>query len=189
MSEDNGSAEQTTTEAPSLNVLVQYVKDLSFENPGAPQSLRARNTAPNISIGVNVQAAPPVNNEAEVSLSLDVRASEGDQVSTDTTGEVRHLKMGGMGPGRGLASCRVFPFTSPPTPLLRRQVGRTLGLGGRRRGEPDSLSRNSPGRWMHRFRFLWMGGMGRQWTSRPGNLLNESRAVSGNCFCMRPPSM
>ena len=27
---------------PNVNVLTQYVKDFSFENPGAPQSLRAR---------------------------------------------------------------------------------------------------------------------------------------------------
>ena len=32
----NGNAAQ-----PSLNVLAQYVKDLSFESPGAPNSLRA----------------------------------------------------------------------------------------------------------------------------------------------------
>ena len=31
----NGAAE-----APSLNVLTQYIKDLSFEAPGAPGSLR-----------------------------------------------------------------------------------------------------------------------------------------------------
>ncbi len=30
-----------TTE-PSLNILAQYVKDLSFESPGAPLSLRPR---------------------------------------------------------------------------------------------------------------------------------------------------
>ena len=27
---------------PRLNVLAQYIKDLSFENPGAPASLRGR---------------------------------------------------------------------------------------------------------------------------------------------------
>ncbi|MBN9009975.1 MAG: protein-export chaperone SecB [Rhizobiales bacterium] len=75
---NNGGA--TATQPQSLSVLAQYVKDFSFENPGAPQSLRARQSAPQISIGVNVQAGQPVNGEAEVSLSLDVRAAEGDSV-------------------------------------------------------------------------------------------------------------
>ena len=43
---------------PSLNVLAQYVKDLSFESPGAPNSLRGRDKAPGININVNVNANP-----------------------------------------------------------------------------------------------------------------------------------
>jgi preprotein translocase subunit SecB len=77
---NNGNAAPAPAQPQSISVLAQYVKDLSFENPGAPQSLRARTTAPNISIGVNVQAGQVNNGEAEVSLSLDVRASEGDAV-------------------------------------------------------------------------------------------------------------
>ena len=42
----NGSAQ------PSLNILAQYIKDFSFESPGAPLSLRPRENAPNISINV-----------------------------------------------------------------------------------------------------------------------------------------
>ena len=42
--------------APTLNVLAQYVKDLSFESPGAPASLRGREKAPAISINVNAHA-------------------------------------------------------------------------------------------------------------------------------------
>ena len=60
--------------APALNVLAQYVKDLSFESPGAPQSLRARSAAPTINITINVQAGQPVNNEAEVELKIETQA-------------------------------------------------------------------------------------------------------------------
>src|SRR6185312_2915496 len=77
---NNGNAAPAPAQPQSISVLAQYVKDLSFENPGAPQSLRARTTSPNISIGVNVQAGQVTNGEAEVSLSLDVRASENDTV-------------------------------------------------------------------------------------------------------------
>ncbi len=54
-SNGNGSAQQ---QSPSLNILAQYVKDLSFENPGAPRSLQARDRSPSININVNVNANP-----------------------------------------------------------------------------------------------------------------------------------
>jgi preprotein translocase subunit SecB len=59
---------------PSLNVLAQYVKDLSFESPGAPQSLRARETAPGININVNVNANPMSDTEFDVNLTITAKA-------------------------------------------------------------------------------------------------------------------
>ena len=56
---------------PSLNVLVQYVKDLSFENPAAPRSLGPRRSSPNISIGINVTANPLDEEDYEIELRLD----------------------------------------------------------------------------------------------------------------------
>jgi len=64
----------------NLGVLAQYVKDLSFENPGAPQSLRGRTGNPNINITINVQPGTVANNEVEVALSLDVKATSGDDL-------------------------------------------------------------------------------------------------------------
>jgi preprotein translocase subunit SecB len=61
-------------------VQAQYVKDLSFENPGAPQSLRGRQTAPTINISINVHGGQIVNGEVEVELKLDVRAVDGETV-------------------------------------------------------------------------------------------------------------
>ena len=51
---NGGAAEASEQMAPSMNVLAQYVKDLSFENPHAPNSLRPREKAPEISININV---------------------------------------------------------------------------------------------------------------------------------------
>jgi preprotein translocase subunit SecB len=65
---------------PNLSVLTQYVKDFSFENPGAPQSLRPRATPPNINISIGVQSQPVANNEIEVELRIDARAVEGQAV-------------------------------------------------------------------------------------------------------------
>jgi len=59
---------------PSLNVLAQYVKDLSFESPGAPGSLRTRETAPGININVNVNANPISDTEFDVNLTINAKA-------------------------------------------------------------------------------------------------------------------
>ena len=60
---------------PTLNVLAQYVKDLSFESPGAPNSLRGRDKAPGININVNVNANPLSEKEFDVNLTLNAKAT------------------------------------------------------------------------------------------------------------------
>jgi len=66
---------------PSLNVLTQYVKDLSFESPGAPQSLRNRSEkAPAININVNVNANPLGGSDYDVLLTLNARAESDKNV-------------------------------------------------------------------------------------------------------------
>lgn len=67
-------------EAPTLNVLAQYIKDLSFENPGAPKSLGAREKAPNININVNVNANPIGETEFDVLLTMNAEAKAGETV-------------------------------------------------------------------------------------------------------------
>ena len=64
-------------EAPALNVLAQYIKDLSFENPHAPHSLRARENSPEINININVNANPLSETDFEVELKLEANAGEG----------------------------------------------------------------------------------------------------------------
>jgi preprotein translocase subunit SecB len=63
--------------APALNALVQYLKDFSFENPNAPNSLGPQEKAPNISIQVNVNAKQLAETDFEVTLTLDAKAGEG----------------------------------------------------------------------------------------------------------------
>lgn len=63
--------------APQLNVIAQYTKDLSFENPNAPRSLAPQQQGPNISIQVNVNATQIDQNDYEVSLQIEGTAGEG----------------------------------------------------------------------------------------------------------------
>jgi len=64
----------------SFGIITQYVKDLSFENPGAPDSVRARAAAPAISIGVNVQSKAVQDGELEVELRIEANAKDGEAV-------------------------------------------------------------------------------------------------------------
>jgi len=75
----NGNGEQ---QAATLNILAQYVKDLSFESPGAPLSLRARtdNKAPAININVNVNTNPLGDKDYDVILTLSARAQYDNDV-------------------------------------------------------------------------------------------------------------
>ena len=66
------------TTSPSLNILAQYIKDFSFENPGAPRSLQARDKAPAININVNVNANPLADSDYEVELMLEGQAGENE---------------------------------------------------------------------------------------------------------------
>ena len=63
---------------PNISVVLQYAKDLSFENPGAPQSLRARTTPPNIRVSVGLQSNAMADNHFEVELRIEARATDGD---------------------------------------------------------------------------------------------------------------
>lgn len=74
------AAAGTNGAAPQLSILTQYVKDLSFESPGAPVSLRPRDKAPAININVNVNANPLAENDYDCILTLTARAQDGDTV-------------------------------------------------------------------------------------------------------------
>jgi preprotein translocase subunit SecB len=82
MSMTNGGAESGAAETNAaqgvaqLNVLAQYIKDLSFENPNAPASLQqqAQQQQPSININVNVNAKPLSGSDYEVELKVEGRA-------------------------------------------------------------------------------------------------------------------
>ena len=59
---------------PQLNVLAQYVKDLSFENPNSPNSLAPQEKQPAINIQINVTATPLGENDYEVALAIEGKA-------------------------------------------------------------------------------------------------------------------
>ena len=57
-----------------LGVLAQYVKDLSFESPNAPDALQGPGQNPQLKVSVNVNAQARAQEAYEVSLNLEVHA-------------------------------------------------------------------------------------------------------------------
>ncbi len=66
-------------ELPQVSILTQYVKDLSFENPNAPQSLQG-GEQPRIEINVNVNARKAGDEMFEVELKIGAKAMIGEGV-------------------------------------------------------------------------------------------------------------
>jgi preprotein translocase subunit SecB len=74
MTNGNGPGQGNAPTAPSLNVLGQYVKDFSFENPNAPRSLMQLAKPPAINIQINVNAKPMSETDFEVELKIEGKA-------------------------------------------------------------------------------------------------------------------
>ena len=115
--------------APSLNILTQYIKDLSFEAPGAPASLRARQKGPEISIGVNVNANP-LGDDYDVNLTINGKA-----VLEDETLFVVELVYGGVFKLAGFERQHLLPvlFIECPRilfPFARQIVSDITQSGG-----------------------------------------------------------
>jgi preprotein translocase subunit SecB len=69
----------TVQDTPHVQVHAQYVKDLSFENPGAPDSLSNQGTAPNIDVSVDVGARGLSPSQFEVELRITAHATQGEK--------------------------------------------------------------------------------------------------------------
>ena len=70
----NGNGSPPEGAPPQLNVLAQYTKDLSFENPNAPTSLAPQAQPPQINIQINVGANKVGDNDYEVTITIEGKA-------------------------------------------------------------------------------------------------------------------
>ena len=65
-------------EPPGIRILAQFVRDFSFENPRAPEALRAGAAQPQIDLGVEMNARSRDDGLFEVDLKLSARAARDD---------------------------------------------------------------------------------------------------------------
>ena len=70
--------DQEGPRTPGFRILTQYVKDLSFENPRAPESLRTEGK-PNIEMGVEMGAQGRGDGLFEIDLKITINAVDGDK--------------------------------------------------------------------------------------------------------------
>ncbi len=74
-------ADTTATGIPQLRVIAQYVRDLSFENPNAPQSIAMAvgGQGPEVSVNVEVQSRDVGQNTHECVIQLSASAKRDDK--------------------------------------------------------------------------------------------------------------
>ena len=66
-------------QGPMIRILAQFTRDLSFENPNAPESLRQGVEPPQIDLNVEMNARPRPDGLYEVDLKLNAKAARQGQ--------------------------------------------------------------------------------------------------------------
>ena len=72
----SGGSENQPNPQPNLQIVGQYIKDLSFENPGAPQGFTGN---PQMDMGVDLQARPVAPDHYEVVFHMRIKATGEDR--------------------------------------------------------------------------------------------------------------
>ena len=122
-------AATTATQQPGIHVLGQYIKDLSFENPGAPRSLRPSDQAPKLDVNVNVNARPQSESEFEVELKLEAKATRGND-----TLFIAEVNYAGLFQIRNVSQEHVHPLILIECPRLLFPFARQIIADATRQG-------------------------------------------------------
>lgn len=76
----NAAAANTAGAAPSMNLMGQYIRDLSFENPGAPGSIMLGGGNPAFNVAISVAVKKQDDDVYAVELNLNAKANRAEQV-------------------------------------------------------------------------------------------------------------
>ena len=72
--ETAGAGNTGAAQGPGFNLIGQYIRDLSFENPGAPGSIMAGGPNPGFSVSINVAVKKQSDDVYAVELTLNAKA-------------------------------------------------------------------------------------------------------------------
>jgi len=106
-------APQEAPQGPMLSVLAQYTKDQSFENPGAPNSLRSGLPAPQIGVNIEIGRQMLDDDTVEVTLMLKAEARREEEVAF-----IAELEYSGLFAFQGVGIEEVQPLIMIECPRL-----------------------------------------------------------------------
>lgn len=114
---------------PQIRILAQFIRDLSFENPRAPDSLRTQGQ-PSIDLGVELGARARPDGLYEVDLKLNVLAQHEEQVTFQV-----ELVYGGLFDIQGVPDDQIEPVLLVECPrflfpFARRIISELSSEGG-----------------------------------------------------------
>ncbi len=115
MADEQGFPEQTGNGAddlPQVGMIAQYVKDLSFENPNAPQVYQWQGQ-PRIDVQFNIGAETVGDDVHEVALKVEVSATSADKTAFQV-----ELVYAGLFGIRNVPEDQVQPFLLAEAPRL-----------------------------------------------------------------------
>ena len=98
--------------APSVGVISQYVKDLSFENPNAPAVFQWQGQ-PNIDVQFNIGADQVADDVHEVVLKIEVKATSADKTAFQV--ELAYAGLFGL---RNIPDDQIQPFLLAEAPRI-----------------------------------------------------------------------
>ncbi|MGJ8528646.1 protein-export chaperone SecB [Maritalea sp.] len=126
--ETPNTATDTNAPQPSLQIVGQYIKDLSFENPNAPASL-ASGPAPQIAISINVGAQKQDDDIFAVELTINAKAERDDNILFNV-----ELVYGGLFNIKNFPENQIHPLVMIECPRLifpfARQILSTVTQNG-----------------------------------------------------------
>jgi len=119
-----------------LSVLAQYTKDQSFENPGAPNSLRSGLPAPQINVNIEIGRQMMDDDTVEVTIMLKTEARRENDVAF-----IAELEYAGLFAFQGVNMEEVQPMIMIECPRLlfpfARQIMASMTQNG---GFPPDVS-------------------------------------------------
>lgn len=136
MAEENGAGTVPTAEgaaqqpAASLNIVGQYIRDLSFENPEAPSSIQPGSANPAFNVAINVQVKKQSDNVWAVELTLNTKAERDGKLLFNV-----ELVYGGLFAIKNVEEKQLTPLLMIECPRLlfpfaRQQLAQVTQAGG-----------------------------------------------------------
>ncbi|UYN98771.1 MAG: protein-export chaperone SecB [Devosia sp.] len=127
--ETTGAAAPQPANAPSMNLMGQYIRDLSFENPGAPATLMATGANPAFNVSISVGVKKQSDEVYAVELTLNAKANREETVLFNV-----ELVYGGIFRIKNVPDAQISPLVMVECPRLifpfARQVLATVTQQG-----------------------------------------------------------